>query len=1056
MDKSVLSQELVFLILQFLKEEGLEETAHKLERDSGFYFDMKHFEDMVLAGKWDDAETYLSGFTRVDDNKFSIKIYFELRKQKFLETLDINDRAKALDILMKDLKVFSQGHEELFNEMTQLLTVNNIRDHASLSTYGDANSVRKMVMDDIKGVIKSNPVFKGKLKFPAITDRRLRHLLNQSLNWQHLLCEDPASVPVIQSLFVNHICKPSSNLSALKSEESNSLQRSDKHLSNCSSYPSTITDSPLFPAALTNPVFILILAYIDNRPCPSVKTAVDVLDPNEIFLKGIPCQASNEVTSAIANDPPVEVIQTLKEDSPPVTMDFHPTLHEVLLVGTHIGNIGLWDVNYGKKLFSRDFRVWNIGACSINFKKALEKNLCISVKKITWSPYGSLFGVAFSEHIVQLYSYHGGNCCQHLEIDAHDGSVNDLAFSSLNNQLLVITCGDDKTIKVWDAVNGVKCHTFEGHDAPVCSVCPRVKDRIHFFFSTSIDGKIKAWLYDCPEARVDYDAPGHGYTTLAYSTDDRRLFSCGSGKFGEPNLVEWDESEGYIKKMYKGLKKPCSSTIHFDLTHKGLLAAGDDHMVKFWDMDNIELWTSTDANGELLEYPCIRFNKEGTLLAVAAKENKIKILAIHYDILPKWNEIHPVHEPSILHDTLGKNGCKKGLEDVRTNSIEESHNKSKYWNVSEICKPSQCQFLQLPVHSKINKIVRLSYTNAGNGILALASNGDHLLWKWPQDNLNLDGKATTQVSPHIWQPRSVLQLMRNDLTFTNSGDLISSFALSKNDSYLMSTSGGIISLFNMLTYKAVTTIVPPAPMATTCLAFYPQDNNILAVGMDDSSILIYNVRTNKIEILLEGHSKRVTALAFSSSSNLLVSGDINAQIVVWNTNGWGKQKDRYLQIHGQQVPEGLSETHIQFHQDQKHFLAVRNTHLATYEATELRCVNQWVPEVPVVISQATFSSDGQTVYASFVDGTLAIFDAFNFQMQCRINPSAYLSSTSSLSIYPLAIAAHPQKPTQFAVGLTDGRIFVFEPQKPGGDWSSSALNDKEPMNTRFMMGVSGF
>lgn len=64
--------------------------------------------------------------------------------------------------------------------------------------------------------------------------------------------------------------------------------------------------------------------------------------------------------------------------------------------------------------------------------------------------------------------------------------------------------------------------------------------------------------------------------------------------------MEWDESEGYIKRAYKGLKKPCFSTIQFDSTPNRLLAAGDDHMIKFWDMDNVELWTSTDANGELL------------------------------------------------------------------------------------------------------------------------------------------------------------------------------------------------------------------------------------------------------------------------------------------------------------------------------------------------------------------------------------------------------------------------------------------------------------------------
>ena len=35
-----------------------------------------------------------------------------------------------------------------------------------------------------------------------------------------------------------------------------------------------------------------------------------------------------------------------------------------------------------------------------------------------------------------------------FQIDAHVGAVNDLAFSHPNKQLSVITCGDDKLIKV--------------------------------------------------------------------------------------------------------------------------------------------------------------------------------------------------------------------------------------------------------------------------------------------------------------------------------------------------------------------------------------------------------------------------------------------------------------------------------------------------------------------------------------------------------------------------------------------------------------------------------
>jgi hypothetical protein len=54
---------------------------------------------------------------------------------------------------------------------------------------------------------------------------------------------------------------------------------------------------------------------------------------------------------------------------------------------------------------------------------------------------------------------------------------------------------------------------------------------LQFIFSTAIDGKIKAWLYDLLGSRVDYDAPGHWCTTMAYSADGTRLceFSSDDG-----------------------------------------------------------------------------------------------------------------------------------------------------------------------------------------------------------------------------------------------------------------------------------------------------------------------------------------------------------------------------------------------------------------------------------------------------------------------------------------------------------------------------------------------
>ncbi|KAL6536634.1 RNA polymerase II associated Paf1 complex subunit Tpr1 [Orobanche minor] len=121
---SSLSRELFFLILQFLEEEKFKESVHMLEQDSAFFFNMRYFEEKVHAGEWEEVEKYLTGFTKVDDIRYSMKILFEIRKAK-VSLGSWQDKAKPLEILASDLKVLSTFDEDLYKEITQLLTLGN-------------------------------------------------------------------------------------------------------------------------------------------------------------------------------------------------------------------------------------------------------------------------------------------------------------------------------------------------------------------------------------------------------------------------------------------------------------------------------------------------------------------------------------------------------------------------------------------------------------------------------------------------------------------------------------------------------------------------------------------------------------------------------------------------------------------------------------------------------------------------------------------------------------------------------------------------------------------
>lgn len=55
---------------------------------------------------------------------------------------------------------------------------------------------------------------------------------------------------------------------------------------------------------------------------------------------------------------------------------------------------------------------------------------------------------------------------------------------------------------------------------------------------------------------------------------------------------------------------------------------------------------------------------------------------------------------------------------------------------------------------------------------------------------------------------------------------------------------------------------------------------------------------------------------------------------------------------------------------------------------------------------------------------------------------------SNPPIYPVVIAAHPQEPNQFAVGLTDGSVKVIEPLESEGKWGTPVPVDNGVPNGR--------
>ncbi|KAH0982773.1 hypothetical protein GBA52_009950 [Prunus armeniaca] len=813
---TLLDRELVFLILQYLNEanEGkYKDTVHRLEKDSGYFFNMRYFEDCVNNGEWDEADSYLSGFCKVDESRYSTKIFFEIRKQKYFEALDRHDYARAVEILQKDLKVFSTINEERFKEMTLLLSLGNFRENEELSDYGDIKSARAVILTEVKKIIEASPLFRDKLQFPKLKNSRLSTLINQGLNWQHHLCNNPRPNADFKTLFSDHSC---GHIACAPSPAINPIMGSiakvrGSRKKKVGGFPPIRAHGPCQPAPA--PLTTSLSGWTANPS--SVPHQTVSARPRGLTVPNNACMIAFDFSHAdtlhSSEDLPKTVIFSLSQGSAVKSMDFHPVQQTLLLVGTNIGNITIWE----------------------------------------------------------------------------------------------------------------------------------------FIFSTAIDGKIKAWLYDNLGSRVDYHAPGHSFTRIVYSTDGTRLFSCGTNKEGESYIVEWDETQGAVKRTYNGLGKRTLGVVQFDTTKNRFLAAGDEFQIKFWDMDNVNLLNATNAEGGL------------------------------------------------------PNGDARSLD--KNSRVAEELEKPKTWKLTEVNEPSLLRSIRLP--DALNLIVRLIYANSGGSILALTHTGVHRLWKWQKNEQNVLGKVWIVPWAHL-VGYIILWLM-------------------------------IFHHFFLLPkLQTLATFMPPPP-AATFVAFHPVDNNIIAVGMEDSTIHLFHVPIDTVKYKIKGHQKRVTGLAFSTVLNVLVSSGADSQLCVWSLDGWAKQAGTFLQIPTGRMLTPLAQTRVQFHQDLIHLLVVHETQIAIYEASKLECLKKWVPRQSLgPITDATYSCDSESIYASFEDASVFVLTASTLRIRCRISSAAYIPSNPSARVYPAVVAAHPSEPNQFAVGLTDGGVVVMEPPESEETWGT--------------------
>jgi len=197
----------------------------------------------------------------------------------------------------------------------------------------------------------------------------------------------------------------------------------------------------------------------------------------------------------------------------------------------------------------------------------------IDVLGIAWSLNQLRALSAANDGIIRLWDIAGSSSCLFA---GHKGSINDVAFSADNHY--GVSCGEDKTIRLWDLETGNCISILIGHSKSVNTVVWSADQQS--ILSGSYDNDVRMW--DVETARCLRIFKGHTdyISCLAWSNNRNQALS-GS----EDNTLRlWDVETGNCLRIFEGHTNGIRS-LAWSSDQRYILSGANDGTVRLWDVE---------------------------------------------------------------------------------------------------------------------------------------------------------------------------------------------------------------------------------------------------------------------------------------------------------------------------------------------------------------------------------------------------------------------------------------------------------------------------------------